>query len=67
MSEKLKTLLFMTISSILRKRVTGKVGDMLLALDSKKFWKVSSPVVESMLVYIDFASAENSNAFFGGF
>jgi hypothetical protein len=37
----------------------------LLMLAFRKFLKVSNPVVVSMLVYIDFASAEKSSAFSG--
>jgi hypothetical protein len=50
---------------MVRKRATGKSGEILLMLAFRKFLKVSNPVVVSMLVYIDFASAEKSSAFSG--
>jgi hypothetical protein len=64
-SAKLKMLFFITISRICRKRVEGKLVGRFLSFVCKKFEMDVSPVVISMLVYIDFASAVNSSALSG--
>ncbi len=58
-------LLRMTISSMCRNREAGNFFGSLSALADKNSLKVLMPVVVSMFVYIDFASAVNILAFSG--
>jgi len=62
---KLKMLFFITTSRMLRNMLTGKFLGILSELLSRKSLIVDMPRLVSMLVYIDFASAENSRAFSG--
>jgi len=56
---------FITVSKIFKNMLIGKFLGILSELLSRKSLIVDMPRLVSMLVYIDFASAENSRAFLG--
>ncbi len=64
-SPKEKMLLRITISNMCRKSEVGKSFGSLSAFSTKNSLKVLTPVVVSMFVYIDFASAVKIKTFSG--